>query len=310
MAQDTLVVKLPPAKQSALKSAMDQGDFVFRSMEHAHWSARGEGVIATLYRSGKLVVQGSATEIFNDRFLGGATSAPKKAKAAHSKAAGRPGSNTDGPVPRDDSQGQIGSDETGKGDYFGPLVVVAVRLEPGQREELAASGVMDSKRIDDSTIGRMAPALMERYAYAVERLDPPAYNETHARVRNLNPMLADLHARAIRTLAEAGDHALVDRFAREELVASRLDDLDLQLDQEPRAEADPAVAAASIIARHLFVEGLRELSEEYAVDLRKGAGAPTDAAGREFLGLHGREALGQVAKLHFKNTQKITGSNR
>ena len=312
MAQDTLVMKLPPAQQAALKRALEGGDYTFRAMDHAHWSARGEGVIATLYRSGKLVVQGASAELFRDRFLGGAV----ESKSGAGKAAGKgragaaPARAGEGPVARDDEQPQIGSDETGKGDYFGPLVVVAVKLAPGQRRELLGSGVMDSKRIDDSTIRRMAPALMERYAHAIERLDPPDYNREHARVKNLNPMLADLHAAAIRRLAEPGAHVLVDRFAKESLVASRLEDLDIVLDQFPRAEADPAVAAASIIARHVFLEGLRELSEEYAVDLRKGAGLPTDKAGRAFLRLHGVEALGQVAKLHFKNTQKIGARGR
>jgi len=304
MAQDTLVVQLPPARQAALRSALDQGDFTFRPVAHAHWSARGAGVVATLYRSGKLVVQGSARELFRDRFLGaGGHSAPGAAGAAARPKHADPGQS--GPVPRDDQQPQIGSDETGKGDYFGPLVVAAVKLAPGQRVELAQSGVMDSKRLEDAAIARMAPALMQRYEHAIERLDPPAYNTLHARVKNLNPMLADLHARAIRRLAEPGAHVLVDRFARPDLVESRLEELDLLIDQVPRAEADPAVAAASIIARYVFVRALRELSDEFAVDLHKGAGAPTDRAGRAFVRLHGHAALERVAKLHFKNTAKL-----
>ena len=310
MAQDTLVVQLPPANQAALKAALDAGDFTFRSLAHAHWSARGEGVVATLYRSGKLVVQGGATTVFQARYLEGTTPSGSGASGRSRKA--RRGTDdvsppSGGPVPRDDEQPQIGSDETGKGDYFGPLVVVAVKLAPGQRQELASSGVTDSKKLDDARIARMAPALMERYEHAIERLDPPDYNAVHAKVKNLNPMLAELHARAIRRLAEPGAHVLVDRFAREELVESRLEDLDLLIDQEPRAEADPAVAAASIIARHVFVTALHELSEEYAVDLHKGAGGPTDRAGRAFVALHGHAALGSVAKLHFKNTQKLAG---
>lgn len=303
MAQSTLVVQVPVARQAALRSALEQGDFEFRSVDHAHWGARGGGVVVTLYRSGKLVVQGGDLELFRARFLadesqGTPQDAPEE---------GRPDAAGSGPVPRDDAQVQIGSDETGKGDYFGPLVVAAVKLAPGQRRALADSGVMDSKRLDDRAIARLAPALMERYEHAIELLDPLEYNATYARVGNLNPMLADLHAAAIRRLAEPGAHVLVDRFARETLVTSRLDDLDLRIDQRPRAEADPAVAAASIVARHAFVEALQALSDEVAVDLRKGAGAPTDRAGREFLALHGPDALERVAKLHFKTTQKLLG---
>jgi ribonuclease HIII len=82
-------------------------------------------------------------------------------------------------------------------------------------------------------------------------------------------------------------------------------DLGLELHQRTKAEREPVVAAASILARNLFLEGLKKLSEEFAVDLHKGAGEPTDRAAREFVRLHGRAALGRVAKLHFKNTQKI-----
>jgi ribonuclease HIII len=118
-------------------------------------------------------------------------------------------------------------------------------------------------------------------------------------------MLADLHARAIRRLARPGDHALVDKFADERLIGSRLSDLDLQLEQRVRAESEPAVAAASVIAREHFLLAMKRLSDEAGVDLAKGAGEPTDRAAREYVRLHGFEGLGRVAKLHFKNTQKL-----
>jgi len=154
----------------------------------------------------------------------------------------------------------------------------------------------------------LAPALEQRYACASEVLAPPNYNAEHARYKNLNPLLAELHARCIRRLARPGLLVLVDKFANEKLVASRLEDLDLELHQRTRAEREPVVAAASVIARNLFLEGLKKLSDESAVDLHKGAGEPTDRSAREFVKLHGREALARVAKLHFKNTQKIRGN--
>jgi ribonuclease HIII len=166
--------------------------------------------------------------------------------------------------------------------------------------------VTDSKKLSDDACRRLGPALMGRFEHAIERLDPPAYNVEHARQKNLNPMLADLHGRAIRQVAEAGDRVVVDRFANERLVAGRLAGLDVELIQTPRAESlEPAVAAASVIARHVFLEALAELSEAFALDLHKGAGAPTDHAARAFVALHGRERLGEVAKLHFKNTDKL-----
>ncbi len=288
MAQETLVVQLDPEAQRRLEERLVAQGFEPRAVEHARFSARGQGVVVTLYRSGKLVVQGSEVPLFAQRYLEG---------AALTRAS---------PIEVGDRT-LIGSDEAGKGDYFGPLVVAAVRADPRERAELARSGVADSKTLSDERVRILAPALERRYACAVEVLAPPDYNAEHARFKNLNPLLAELHARCIKRLARPGVLVLVDKFADESLVASRLAGLDLELRQETRAEREPVVAAASVIARNLFLEGLKQLSEEAAVDLHKGAGEPTDRAAREFVRLHGRGALARVAKLHFKNTAKIPG---
>ena len=295
MAQDTLVLTLDERQRRELESRLDRGDFEARSVAHARWSMRGEGVVATLYESGKLVVQGRQARLFAERYLGvqaeesGASASPRASRGPAARAA---------PV-------RVGSDEAGKGDYFGPLVVATVRLLPGEVEPLAKSGVMDSKKLDDSTVLRLEPALRARYAHAVEVLDPPEYNREHARVGNLNELLADMHARAIRSLARAGDDVLIDRFADERLMKERLRDLDIHLRQEPRAERELAVAAASVIARGEFLTRLARLSDDAAVDLHKGAGAPTDKAARRYVTIHGREKLAAVAKVHFKNTAKL-----
>ena len=297
MAQNTLVYKLTPEFQENLRKRMEGEPFEYRTVPHASFSAKGEGVVATLYQSGKLVVQGGAAEAFVGRYLpdlatsGGGVSSPGEGA----------------PIKDLGQRPLIGSDEAGKGDYFGPLVTVACRAEPNERAELIQAGVADSKTLSDSKALRLGAALQGRYAFAIEVLDPPTYNQAHRETGNVNTILAGMHGRALRQLAEPKDMALVDRFANEKLVAQEVSDLDLELHQTPRAEREPVVAAASIVARAIFLEKLRELSEEFAIELRKGAGPPTDASGREFLALHGSEKLGQVAKLHFKNTQKIGG---
>lgn len=283
--QTTVVLELGPAEQEQLEKRIAGGDFETKSVEHARFSVKGEGVVATLYRSGKLVVQGKEIELFAERYLGRSIGGTLEEEG--------PG----GPL--------VGSDECGKGDYFGPLVVCALRLDPGQRAGIKAAGVMDSKKMADETVRRLAPALEKVCPHAIEVLAPAEYNREHARLRNLNPMLADLHARAIRRVAEPGMQVLVDQFANETLVASRLEGSGVVLRQMPRAERELAVAAASVIARVTFLESLAALSEEYAVDLHKGAGAPTDAAARRFVELHGFDKLALVAKLHFKNTEKL-----
>jgi len=291
MPQETLVVQLEPEAQRRLEQRLSGDGFEPRTVEHARFSAKGEGVVATLYRSGKLVVQGSAVAVFAERYLG---------------ELGPQGPAGSGALPIEvGARTLIGSDEAGKGDYFGPLVVVAVRANPQERAELVRAGVADSKTLSDERVKLLAPALEQRYSIAAEVLAPPEYNREHARVKNLNPLLAELHARCIRRLAQPGDLVLVDKFAHESLVASRLADLAIELFQRTKAEREPVVAAASVIARALFLEGLQKLSEECAVDLHKGAGDPTDRSAREFVALHGKGALARVAKVHFKNTSKI-----
>ena len=289
MAQKTLVVQIPKEQRARLVERLAAGTFEHRGVPYAVFSVRGEGVVATLYDSGKLVVQGEEPALFAERFLGHVPAAPA--------ATGRGGAV--------DDAASVGSDECGKGDYFGPLVVAAVRIDAGDASKLRHSGVRDSKTMSDETALRLGGALRATFAHAVARLDPEAYNATHARPGHLNAMLADLHQRAIRELARPGIRVVVDQFGPERLMRERLADLDVDLVQHPRAEAVPSVAAASVIAREEFLLALRDLSERYGVDLHKGAGEPVDRAARRFVALHGREGLVHVAKLHFKNTQRV-----
>lgn len=300
MSQETLVAALDPRLAAGLKGKLDPARFEFRNAPHAFFSARGEGVVVTFYNSGKLVVQGANAQSFLERYvsdLGTPVSAGSGA-AARAKTPER-ATKTDRPI--------VGSDECGKGDYFGPLVVCAVRLTPEQSAELVGSAVRDSKLLSDAQCIKLGAALRGRYAHAIARLDPPQYNATWGRLRNVNEVLADLHEKAIRELAKPGDHVLVDKFASETLLAKRLAGLEIRLEQRVRAESTPAVAAASIIAREEFLRALAELSETHAIDLHKGAGEPVDRAARRFVELHGHEGLVRVAKLHFKTTQKIGG---
>jgi ribonuclease HIII len=292
MAQNTLVVALGADRARELEERLRAADFEFRSVEHARFSVRGEGVVATLYRSGKLVVQGSEVELFAQRFLGDLVTAPTNGVSV-------PGPGLE--------RVRIGSDEVGKGDYFGPLVVVAVKLRPGEGPELERAGIMDSKRVSDEFARRAAPALEARYEHAIALLDPLEDNEVWAQSQNLNVLLADLHARALRSVAEPGADVLVDKFGPEALLRERLRGLAIDLRQTPRAEAEPAVAAASVIARGVFLERLAALSEEYAVDLAKGAGDPTDRAARRDVAIHPVHALGRAAKPHFTNTSRLGG---
>jgi ribonuclease HIII len=290
-----VVLTLTREQGAALERRLAGERFAFRPVPHAVFSAKGAGLVATLYESGKLVIQGESPEAFAAQFLGSV--------ALPTPVAGR--GDKPSPRPPEDVETWVGSDESGKGDYFGPLVVAGVRLEPGDATALLGGPVKDCKLLSDAACLRLGPALRERFAHAVARLDPPEYNARHAALRNLNPLLAELHAQVIRELARPGMRVVVDQFAKESVLERALGGLDIRLEQRPRAEELAAVAAASIIARQEFLVRLRELSQEFAVELAKGAGPPTDRAAKQFVLLHGVERLGAVAKLHFKNTQKI-----
>jgi len=294
------VLRLAPSAGAQLRARLQAAGFEFRGVPHAAFSARVPGVIATLYRSGKLVVQGADPEAFAARFLEGPLPA---ARSAAPPSAGPPSSG-----PAAGAVETVGSDESGKGDYFGPLVVAGVRLDPATAASLAQGEVRDCKTMSDDSVLRVAGLLRRTVPFAVARLDPPDYNATHARVRNLNPMLADLHAQVIAELAAPGMRVVVDQFANAKVLERALGGLDVRLEQRPRAESSEiAVAAASVIAREEFLRALAELSESVGVDLAKGAGAPTDRAARRFVALHGADRLGEVAKLHFRNTLKVGG---
>ncbi len=293
MAQKTLVVQVAPEDRGRLKARLETGAFEHRSVPHAEFSVKGEGVVATLYLSGKLVVQGEDPAIFVERFVGGDAALVQQRERRPAEA------------PEDDDRLTVGSDECGKGDFFGPLVVAAVRLDARQARGVRDAGVRDSKTVSDESALRLGGALRGSVPHAIARLDPDEYNRMHQRPGQLNAMLADLHARAIRELQRPGVRVVIDQFGPESLMRERLAGLGIALEQRPRAEVVPAVAAASLIAREEFLTALKDLSERYAVDLHKGAGEPADRAARRFVELHGRDALVHVAKVHFKNTARV-----
>jgi ribonuclease HIII len=293
VAQSTLVVALSKPRLVQLKAQLERGPFDFRAVPHALFSVKGEGVVATAYASGKLVVQGDQPDLFLRRYVED-VAVPAPATSAQ-------------PAPNEFVV-MVGSDESGKGDYFGPLVVCAVRLTPEQSQKILGGPVRDSKQMTDEACLRLGASLRAALPHAIAAFSPPDYNAAHARYKNLNPLLADLHAQAIRELATPGMRVLVDQFANAKVMEKALSGSGVNLVQHPRAESVPAVAAASVIAREQFLTGLSELSEQFGVDLNKGAGAPVDQAARRFVALHGFDKLGAVAKLHFKNTQRIPGS--
>lgn len=208
--------------------------------------------------------------------------------------------------------GRIGTDESGKGDYFGPLVVAAVWADEEIEEKFRGWGVRDSKKISDKRATDLAAHIIVEVPHAIVAIGPPKYNELYGKIRNLNRLLAWAHARAIENLLEqvSCDTVIADKFGDEKYIKNALmkKGRDVTLIQKVRAESDIVVAAASIVARAEFLRRLTLLSKTIGVELRKGASDLVDQAGLRVLQSAGEDKLRQVAKWHFKNTQKILRS--
>jgi len=204
---------------------------------------------------------------------------------------------------------RIGIDESGKGDYFGPLVIAAVFVDATTQRELALMQARDSKKLSDGRILEMAPDIKTICPHSVIAIGPQKYNELYIKIRNLNRLLAWGHAKALENLLErvTCERAISDQFGDERLILNALQDKGrkIVLEQRTKAESDLAVAAASILARAEFLLRLKRLSAEVGTTLPKGASPSVELAAKMIIKKHGRERLGTVAKLHFKTTQAV-----
>lgn len=336
-------LRIPFSRVPALKAWLLEHGFELEEAPHAFFRARGPEATLTVYRSGKVLAQGRAGGTWfqdglaatgADLSAGPGPQAPRGKSEPETTAPLEPHSTTPQPVaapepkatpkgagapvryrdaisklPDPDASLWIGIDETGKGDYFGPLVVVAACVERGQLALLSELGVGDSKGISDRDVRDMAATLRPVVAHETLILRPPRYNALYAEIGNLNELLAWAHATVGASLAERTGARIVlsDQFARRDIISARLRRKGYtgKFVQRTRAEDDPAVAAASVIARAAFLRELRTLERDHGVKLHKGAGPPVLTAGRTVVRERGPEILEELAKLHFKTTDRL-----
>jgi ribonuclease HIII len=210
----------------------------------------------------------------------------------------------------------IGSDECGKGDYFGALVVAAFAVDPEILPELRKLGVADSKTLRDTQIRQVARKLYEMFNehIACIVIKPLKYNEIIAdmqtRKENLNDLLAWQHSTAIMELLERFPRTqgvMVDQFSRQRKVAKYLKSKDIpqHVEERPRGEQDIAVAAASIIARYQFLQSREAMDRHYGTTFPLGSGNNVLKPAKEFAAKYGWNRLAEVAKLHFVTSRKV-----
>lgn len=209
----------------------------------------------------------------------------------------------------------IGTDESGKGDYFGPLVSAGVYVDVNTATLLEYEGVRDSKKISDKKIIELSKKIISicNGKFVVIEIPPEKYNDLYEQFirekKNLNTLLAWGHAKAIEELLSKVEckTAIADQFADERFILNKLQEKGKQLKmiQMPKAEQNIAVAAASILARARFLDKLSKLSSEYKIDLPKGVSISVINTAKRMVNEHGDKALRRVAKLHFKTTKKV-----
>jgi ribonuclease HIII len=211
----------------------------------------------------------------------------------------------------------FGVDESGKGDFFGPLVIAGVYVDRGIARKLLDAGVVDSKRISsDARIRALADTIRRSTQGLVETvlIGPAKYNELYEKFANLNRLLGWGHARVIENLLARKpgcSRSLSDQFADARVIKDSLmrHGRNIVLEQRPRAESDIAVAAASIIAREGFINWLERKGKELGMRLERGVSQSVKETGRKLVEMKGPHALRDVAKVHFRTAHEIAPEN-
>jgi ribonuclease HIII len=282
-----------------LKIDLKQQGFELSEPPYTIFQAKKKGVSCTLYTSLKLTVMGKGMEEFIAYYL-----EPEILKS------------TPFTYPQEDvldETPRIGVDESGKGDFFGPLCIAAVFCGGKDVYDLKKLGVKDSKTMSDVAALKISTKIKERCPHSVVRISPLKYNELYTKFKNLNSLLAWGHATAIETVSKqtACQNIIIDQFAHEVVIqkAMKQKNLDLKPILRIRGEQDIVVAAASILARAAFLEGLSHLSREFQLTLPKGASAKVVDTGKMLVYKWGKNALERAAKLHFRTTQEVLAQN-
>ena len=300
--QNSYTFEMTPAQQAVLVDLLKSGNYRPISVPYTICAAAIEGCTIALFKSGKCLVQGKGasefvTFVLEPQVLGAA-------KLGYEEI-----------LDPDAFSAHMGIDESGKGDFFGPLVVAGAYVDPSLASVMKRMGVRDSKKITSDRVALdMARDLRSLLGarFAIVSIGPAAYNRLYAQLRNVNRILSWGHARAIENLLNVVPdcpRAISDQFGSKQQVERALmkKGRQIKLIQRHRAESDLAVAAASVLARAGFLLALRKLGELYGVQFPKGASAATQEAALQLIRAKGEKVLLQTVKCHFRTTDVVLG---
>ncbi|MCR5079649.1 MAG: ribonuclease HIII [Bacilli bacterium] len=216
-------------------------------------------------------------------------------------------------IPKGNKFPQLGSDEVGTGDYFGPITVCAAYVEEKDLDYLKELGITDSKKMTDDRIKELGPILIKKFKYSLIALNNEKYNAAHAKGININKMKAKLHNKVLLKLSKQypDAHRYMDQFAAEGLYYSYLkEDREVvrNITFSTKGELHyPCVALASVIARYAFLALMDELSKKVGVTLPFGASNAVENFARNFLKSHSIEELDAITKADFATRKKVLG---
>ena len=272
-----------------------------KKIPYAIFQAQEEDTVITLYESGKAMFQGTSADV--DAAIWGTVLDNTKEKQEEQKKKDQKYHNCS----------SVGSDEVGTGDYFGPIVVTAAYVKKEDVEKLEKLGVGDSKKITDDKIKKITPELIKIVKYRSMILTNKEYNEKYTKDINMNKIKAILHNKVLYQLMTEEkpnvDYIVVDEFARENRYYEYLNGIpNIQRNITFMTKAEDknlAVASASIISRYIFLKEFDKLSDSIHIPLPKGAGRDVDEIGEEIVEKYGEEKLQEIAKVNFKNTDRI-----
>ena len=265
------------------------------------FQAQEEDTVITLYESGKCMFQGTSADV--DAAMWGVALENTKQKQEENKKADLKYYNCNA----------VGSDEVGTGDYFGPIVVTACYVSKDDIKFLEELGVGDSKKIDDDKIMKIAPQIAKKIKYRSIILTNKEYNEKYNKDINMNKIKAIMHNKVLYQLVTEEkpkyDYIIIDEFAREARYYEYIkDQSNIQRDITFLTKAEDknnAVACGSIISRYIFLREFNKMCDEIHIPLPKGAGADVDKIGEEVVEKYGEDKLKDIAKVNFKNTDRI-----
>ena len=305
--------KIPVKKQEDIKDFILQNfEAIVNPKQYAFWEIKHKDFSATFYNSSKFVIQGkNIEELLNklsEKFDSPFTihSSQNHHSAKHSSSGCKEANDS---LLTLHSSPYIGTDESGKGDFFGPLVVAGVMVNEKNRPIFEELGIKDSKTLKDEQMLKMAVQIQKHSVYSVVAISNAKYNELYANFKNLNKLLAWGHARVIENILEKQpcDYALADKFGDEKLIQNALINKGkkIKLEQRVRAESDIAVAAASVLARATFVQKMRTMENFYGCKFPKGCNNIVKDSAKIFIQKYGKQRLIEVCKTHFKTYNEI-----